>query len=127
MSRNKRLSTKKHRAIAALLTESSTEAAAVTAGVAASTIYRWLQTDAQFCRALAEAETAVVADAAREIATASREAITILRAVFRDKTARPRDKVAAANSILSHLPSVRLLGSIEAAIEELKQNESKSG
>jgi len=114
------LSTKKRNAIIALMTSADNKAAANKAGVGYRTLSRWISEDKDFIDALASAEATVLSEAARSIAAASREAIAILRQVFREPGATNKEKIAAANSILTHAPRVRLLGSIEAALDELR-------
>lgn len=119
MANSGNLSTKKKRAIAALLTEDTQAAAAKKAGVGHRTLCRWLAENSDFQQALAEAESAAVAGAARSIAQGAAEAVNVLRGIMNDPHSNKRVKIAAANSILLHLPKVRLLGNLEAAIIEL--------
>lgn len=121
MAQNSSLSTKQQRTIAALLSEPTTTAAAKTARVARRTIVRWLAEDPNFRHALAEAEHAAVAGAARRIAHGTEVATNHLIATVTDPEADPKRKDKAANSLLSHAPRLRLLGSIEAAIEQLQR------
>ncbi len=121
MAYNDTLSRKQKKAIAALLSEATVEEAAAVAGISDRTIYRWLQFSDTFRHALAEAEAQAVAAAARSIAAGSFEAVSVLRSVANSPEADNRERIAAANSLLSHTPKLRLLGSLESAIEELQR------
>lgn len=127
MATTGKLATKHRRAIAALLVEGTVEQAAKKAKVGFRTLCRWLAEDEDFRLALAAAEADLVSQAARSIAAGSTEAIAALRAIVADRTALRRERIAAANSILTHMPKMRLLGSLEQAIEELQRiNDAKS-
>jgi hypothetical protein len=123
MAPGNRLSTKQNKAIAALLTEPTREEAAKKAGVIARTIRRWLADSEDFRQALAAAEVDLIANAARSIAAGSNEAVAVLRDIMLDEDNTTRTRRAAASSLLSHLPPVRLLGSLEAAIARLQQGD----
>lgn len=113
------LTTKQKRAITALLSEPTTAAAAEKAKVGRRTLYRWLAEDDTFRRELSEAEALAVEDAARTMASGAAEAVNALRDVLTNRNEDARTRVAAANSFLSHLPKVRLLGSLENKINRL--------
>jgi NADPH-dependent ferric siderophore reductase len=120
MSKTDKLPTKKRRAIAALLVTPSVKSAAQVAEISERTLHRWLK-DTGFQAALAEAEAEAVAQAARQMAGGANEAVIALRQVLRNPAATPREKIAAASAYLSHLPKIRLLGSIEQALERLQR------
>jgi len=124
MSKSDKLSTKKRRAIAALLIAPTIKSAAQVAEVSERTLHRWLN-DTDFQTALAVAEAEAVAQAARQMAGGANEAVITLRQIFRSQTATPREKIAAATAYLSHLPKIRLLGSIEQALEKLQKEKSQ--
>lgn len=115
------LTSNQRKALAALLTHTSVEAAAESIGLARSTLFRYLADD-MFKAALAAAETAAIEQAARLMAGASVGAVVALRDVLHDPAAGPKVKVSAARSILALLPSVRLLGSIEQKLADLESN-----
>lgn len=111
------LTTKQRKAIAALLSEPTTEAAAFSAGISSKTIRRWLAGDPDFAQALAEAEESAISDAARVMGAGALEAVNTLRDLLEDPDPDRRHKAAAA--YLAHLPKVRILGSLEAKITHL--------
>lgn len=112
------LSTAQQRAIVCLLEQPTIKAAAAAAGVSERNLHRWLG-DPAFAEALAAAESEAVSAAARSIATAGNEAITVLRQTLRNPDATANERTSAARAILSNLPSIRLLGSVEATLTKL--------
>ena len=115
------ISPQQNRAIAALLS-GTVEDAATVAGVTERTIYRWLNLPA-FRQALASAEAEAVSHAARLMAGHVSGAILALAAVLADAEATHGERTAAARALLNALPNVRMVGSIESAIEELRNRD----
>ncbi|MCB0165605.1 MAG: hypothetical protein KDI79_15345 [Anaerolineae bacterium] len=117
------LSTKQQRVIAALLTESTIEKAADSAGVNSRTIRRWMKDDSAFQKALAKAEAEAVHEAARGIAGGASEAAAYLRKVVANEGAETRERIMAARILLARLPDFRLaiLEERMAAIEEAER------
>lgn len=114
------LSAKQQRAIAALLTESTTEKAAEAAGVNSRTIRRWMKDDSAFRLGLAKAEAEAVREAARAVAGGAMEAAAFLREVVTNEAAETRERIMAARLLLSPLKDFRLaiLEEKIAAIED---------
>lgn len=107
------------KAIAALLIGTVGDAAKA-ANVSDRTIQRWLK-EAAFKKALAEAEAAVLAEAARIAAGASSKAVRELLAILEGE-AETKHKVAAARALLTALPAVRMIGAIEGKLADLEAN-----
>lgn len=85
------------RAIGALLTSRTIEAAAATVGCGEKTIRRWLATD-QFAAAYREAARESAREATSALLAAQREAVDVLRQCLRDGT--PATRVRAARALL---------------------------
>jgi hypothetical protein len=118
------LSTKQRRAVAALLTSATVEQAAQKAQIGHRTLTRWLAENEPFRTALANAEADLVSQAARSIAAGAVESVAILRSIQLDGNATNREKIQAGAVVLGNMPKLRLLGSLEAAIEELQRVKS---
>lgn len=101
-----------------MLTEPTTNQAADKAGVSARSIRNWLK-DPDFIAALAEAETQAISQAARKMAGGAGRAVDALLKVLDDDLATTSERIQAAKGIIGYLPNLRLLGSIEARLEQL--------
>lgn len=116
------LSGKQKKAIAALLSEPTTEAAAESAGVTSRTIRRWLKQPA-FRQALTQAETEAIEEAARLMAAASIQAVRTLLDIMKNEPESSERRQAAA-VVLARVGPIRLLGQLENRLSELeKRNE----
>src|SRR5262245_13073431 len=93
------LTDKQRRAIAALLSEPTTKAAAEAAKVGETTIHRWLA-DSVFSAALKETRGRVFESTLAALQSASSKAVETLRDVMDDEKALPPAKVSAAKTIL---------------------------
>ena len=114
------------RAIAALLREPSTEAAAEATGVARSTIYRWLK-EPDFRLALRQAEADAVAGASRYLAGLSSEALGVVIEVWRNQANPAMVRLRAATAWLEQMLRVRDAAQLEeriAALERLVEERS---
>src|SRR5690349_7430661 len=96
---SQKLSGKKEKAIFALLSELTYEAAAKKAGVDPRTLYRWLH-DPQFYAAWQEARRQNLRRATARLQTAAHFAVNCLLKVMADDTAPPAARVTAARAIL---------------------------
>src|SRR5262245_55649012 len=94
-----RLSGKQERALSALLTEPSVEAAAHKAGVNARSLYRWLN-DPRFGAVYRAARRHAVQQASAQLQRASSDAVATLRSVMNDLTAPAPARVNAAKAVL---------------------------
>lgn len=113
------LTRRQRRAISALLTYPTVEAAAAACGLARQTLFRYLADD-RFKLALAQAETEAIAQAARQMAGGASEAVAALRQVLENPDSTPGERIKAARALLAALPSLRLLGSIEQRLSDLQ-------
>ena len=77
-----------------------------------------------FKAALSAAETDMVAQAAMSISAGAREAVAALRVIVLDPDSSRRERIWAASAILAHTGRIRLLGNLEAAINQLQQGEN---
>jgi len=93
-------SRRRDRAIAALLSERSVEAAAKVANVPARTLHRWLATDAEFQAAYRTASQQVLVSTVTALRAASAEAVELLRATVTNKEESGSVRVRAAQVIL---------------------------
>ena len=95
---NKR-TTKKSKAIAALMSGKNNIQAAHIAGVHERTIYRWLS-DPSFQSDLREAETQIIESITRQVASSQEKAMEVLYQLLTAEDASPHIRLNAANSIL---------------------------
>lgn len=109
------------RAVAALLTERNTRAAAEKAKVAERTLYRWLA-DARFTQALTEAEGEVIAGATRRLLQLQDAAIDAVDAVFKDKETSAAVKLRAAQLTIDAMLKLRELRNVESRLVALEAN-----
>lgn len=122
MGDNVALKANQARALESLLTFGNITTAAEAAGVTRRTIHRWLA-EPEFKTALANAEAAALAAVARAMAGNASKATAALVAILDNPEASDRDKIAAARVLLGSLPNIRLLGSIESQLAELRGNQ----
>lgn len=93
------ISAKQQKAIAALLAEPTTEAAADAAGVSRTTIFRWMQ-DASFKRAYDEARARLLENVLTRLQAVAGDAVTCLADVMADPNAGASARVSAARAVL---------------------------
>ena len=97
----KKLTAKQKRALAALLAGMTQEDAAAAAGVAYSTIRRWLD-DPVFGGELERQSSAAVMDAARRLTGAMQTAIDVFDDMMTSPESSPALKLRAANYTVQH-------------------------
>lgn len=95
MADKPKLTPRKRRAIAALLSEKDVKAAALLARVGARTLYRWLAEDADFRAALTAAETATIDAAGRRLLTGQKAALSTLEALITSADKESDQRLAA--------------------------------
>lgn len=122
MTDSANLPPQKIKAVAALLTAPTVAAAAESVGVSERTLYRWLK-DSAFRQALVSAEAEAIGHAARLMAGHVSAAVLALAGILESDHTSAKERIAAARALLSALPNVRLVGSIETQLEELRQND----
>ena len=89
------LTTKQQRAIAALISEPSNRKAAKVAGVAEKTIQRYLE-DENFKDALAQAESALIDGASRQLLSGQTQALMVLSDIMQNSNDTNRRLAAVA-------------------------------
>lgn len=103
MNRNetspKKLTPKQQRAIEALLTEPTVQAAADAAGVSKATIFRWLG-DSVFAEVYKDLRGQLLESTLTALQQASGDAVKVLREVMNDSTAKGSERVSAARCTL---------------------------
>lgn len=113
------LSIEQHRAISALLTETTQQAAADQAGVNRTTLYRWLQTE-PFRDAYREARKEVVGHARARLQLLTEEAAEALREVMNNSNAPAPARVSAARTVLEMADRATESEEIERRLEALE-------
>jgi transposase-like protein len=112
---------KQEEAIAALLTQRTTDEAARSIGIAPSTLLRWLK-DAAFTASYREARRAAYSQSVARLQQASSTAVTVLLKVMIDPAMPASSRVRAADSVLDHAAKAIELEDIEARIAELEKS-----
>ncbi len=115
MANDGNLTPTQRRAIAALLAERDTRAAAAAARVGYRTLCRWL-TEPAFRAELRACEARAIDGAVLRLAELTAEAVATLRAVMLDPDAAAGNKVQAANIALARLLDLRAAGELEARL-----------
>jgi hypothetical protein len=113
---------KKEEAIAALLSQRSIEEAARAAGVAATTLSRWLKT-AEFQNEYRLARRQAVSQSTGRLQQASGAAVTTLLKVMVDKDSPPASKIRACEMVLEYAFRGMELEDVEARVARLEQSQ----
>ena len=124
----RKLSTKQKRAIAALLSQKSVRAAALSAAVGERTLYRWLS-DAEFRAALAAAEGDAIDQATRRLIAMTGKAADELQAILTDLDSTPSVRLRAIELIFANALRLRELRNVEerlAALEKAVNNDKSN-
>lgn len=111
---------KREDAIAALLTNRSTEEAARAISVSTKTLLRWLK-EPEFQAAYREAKRASYGQSVARMHHLASAAVTTLGRVMLDASAPASTRVRAADSILGHTSKAIELEDIEARVAELER------
>jgi hypothetical protein len=119
---------KQEEAIAALLTQRSTEDAAKSIGVGTATLLRW-QKLPEFANAFRAAKRAAFGQTVARLQYASSAAASVLLKVLLDPATPASTKVRAAESVLTHTIKAMETDDIEVRVTALEQaaEENKSG
>lgn len=130
MAYPEQLTPQQAKAIAALLTERTTAAAAKKARVAERTLARWLTTE-EFKSALRLAQSEAISQAVTRLAGAAAGAVNLLATVIDDTAEKGSVRVAAARAVLTHgLQWIELtevakrLDDIERRLNEAQHNQA---
>lgn len=113
-------STKKNKAIAALLTTATQADAAAAAGVGHRTLARWLADDLEFRQALHRAEGAAIDAAVRRLVGLQDAAITVFDDVLANPAISPTVRLRAASSVIDYLLRLRELRNLEERLAALE-------
>jgi hypothetical protein len=108
------------KAIAALLTESNTRAAAAACGTSETQLRRWLGLPA-FQAELRTASSAAIDVAIMRLSAMTAEAVDVLQEIMTDENASPGTRLQAVNIHLSRLLDYRNMVTLEKRIEELER------
>ena len=114
------LSPRQHKALRALLTETTVAGAAIASGVGQSTLYKWLS-DQTFRQALAQAEGEAVAAAGRKLVALAQTALDELDRAMTDPQTPAPVKVRACEVVLTNLIRYREVAQFETRLAALEQ------
>lgn len=112
---------KQQQAIAALLTATSLDAAAIQCGIAEKTLWRWTQ-DPEFAAAYRKAQQRLLESAINALRQAALTFADTLRIVAADATAPPASRATAARSGLEILLKAASVEDLERRLSELERN-----
>ena len=115
------LSPNKQKALHALLTHPTKQAAATAAGITTRCLRQYLA-DEEFQREYTRAFTELVNDATRQVQRALSPAIAALRDIVEDEESTASSRIAAARSLLEYGLRFTELNDIEQRIERLEQS-----
>jgi hypothetical protein len=107
------------RAIVALLANSTIKRAAKSIGVDETTLWRWLQ-EKEFHNAYRAARRECVSQSIARLQQVSTEAVSTLREVMRDKTAKGSERVSAAKAIIEYSIKAVEIEDLAQRVEELE-------
>ena len=119
MATNGKLTPKRRAFVRALLTERDTKAAAVAAGIAERTAYRWVA-DQDIQAAIVEGEGAALTEVTRGLLRLSSTALETLENAMGDDDATTSARVRAADIVLARLLQLRELVTLEDRIAALE-------
>jgi hypothetical protein len=125
ISSNK-ITRQQQRGIAALLTTKTVAEAAKQTGVSLRTMFRWMNEDAAFKAALAEAESELIATATRRLLQYQDAAITTVATIMLDKQNRATVRLRAATTVIETMLKLRELNNFEQRLIALEANLGKS-
>ena len=111
---------KQEEAIAALLTQRSTEEAARAAGIGLTTLLRWMK-DPDFGTAYRDARRAAFSQSIARLQQATGAAASTLLKVMVDPATPPATKVRAADSVLAHAAKAIEIEDLAARVDALEQ------
>jgi hypothetical protein len=114
------LTTKQHKAIAALLSEPTIKQAAEAARIGERTLHTWLGEPA-FDSAYRKARRAAVAQATAQLQRASAEAVAVLTQIMNNATNKAADRISAASKVLDMAIKAVELDDLDARISALEE------
>lgn len=115
-----KLNTKQTKAILLLIEGKTPEEVSRVLGIHSKTLYRWLEKDIDFKKALQEAKESIFNEALENLKSLSREAVNTLRDLL---TSRHKDtaRLGSAKTILELALKQKELEDIEKRIEALEE------
>jgi|SRR5579872_262422 len=111
---------KKEQAIAALLTQRTTEDAARSVGIGPATLLRWLK-EPEFDTAYRAARRAAFSQSIARLQQASSAAVATLLKIMVDQNAPASTRVRAADSVLDHAAKSIEIEDIEVRVAALEE------
>jgi uncharacterized protein YggE len=108
------------RAIIALLSEPTLKAAAASAGISETTLWRWLR-DPNFAQAYREARREAIEQATAQLQALASEAVRTLGQILRDDKAAAHVRASAAARVLTLAYKSRELDDLESRLEALEE------
>jgi hypothetical protein len=111
---------KKELAVAALLTQRTTEDAARAVGIGSATLLRWLK-EPEFDAAYRAARRAAFSQSIARLQQASSAAVSALLKILVDQNVPASTRVRAADSVLGHAARAIEIEDIEARVSELER------
>lgn len=114
------LTIRQRRAISALLSTRTVNAAAKRAKVGERTLHRWIAEDEAFVLALREAEAGVVDDATRQLLTLQGAAISVFARLMEGSDVSPAVRLRAAQTVLEYALRLRESRDFEERLERLE-------
>jgi hypothetical protein len=111
----KLLSSKQHRAVLLIASGCSTDEVADAAKVSMGTIHNWRSQNAEFRRAIADAQTAIYDDGIRQLQALVADACATLRTILISSTAKDHDRISAAKVVLQFVEVPRSPDSLGGA------------
>lgn len=114
------LSAAQRRAIEALLSEASIDAAAEASGVGRRTLHRWLAEDATFTAALRASQDRAIDAAVSRLAGAAGDAADVLAGIANNPAERGATRVSAARALLDGVLRMVELRDLAARVASLE-------
>jgi hypothetical protein len=116
-----KLRPKQDRAIRALLSERTVQAAATAAGVGLTTLHRWIK-DPAFDAAYRDARHAFHSQSMARLHQMVPAAITTIGKAMLDQSTPPATRVRAAHSVLDHAADAIEMENLGARLDELERS-----
>lgn len=115
-----KLSSKKTKAIAALLTKKSIQKAAKSVEIGEATLHRWLL-DEEFQEVYRHAKQEIVGHAISRLQNATGEAVDTLTEIIRDKNKPPSTRVTASRVILEYSLKAVEIEDLQARVDKIER------
>ena len=119
MSANRTLTSKQRAAVAALVSTPNASAAAEAAGVARSTLYKWMDSPA-FVAAIDAAQADVLTAAQRKLGAALGAATGVILRIMADDSNPAHVRLRAAEMVIDSLLKLKQTGEFERRLSELE-------